>query len=182
VPHHDGDTLVIPVLRETVVVEKRLFLVEEVRITRTAVRERVQQPVTLRAEQIEIERLDADAASRPSEKGPSRPATRAPSGAVSQGVMMSSVLIGMFEKRERRDAGAHAVAGRRISRIACRDDGRRVDVSVDGVAASSEGEREHEGPIARFFRSLFGDDDDERAAPTARSTARRCAAATAPSP
>jgi uncharacterized protein (TIGR02271 family) len=59
VPHHDGDTLVIPVLRETLVVEKRLFLVEEVRITRTAVRDRVQQPVTLRAEEITIERLDA---------------------------------------------------------------------------------------------------------------------------
>jgi uncharacterized protein (TIGR02271 family) len=81
VPHHDGDTLVIPVLRETVVVEKRLVLVEEVRITRTAVTERVQQPVTLRAEQIEIERLDADAASRPSEKGPRGRQPEPPPGA-----------------------------------------------------------------------------------------------------
>ena len=81
VPHHDGDTLVIPVLRETVVVEKRLVLVEEVRITRTAVTERVQQPVTLRAEQIEIERLDADAVSEPSEKGPRGRQPEPPPGA-----------------------------------------------------------------------------------------------------
>jgi uncharacterized protein (TIGR02271 family) len=81
VPHHDGDTLVIPVLRETVVVEKRLVLVEEVRITRTAVTERLQQPVTLRAEQIEIERLDADAASGPSEKGPRGRQPEPPPGA-----------------------------------------------------------------------------------------------------
>jgi len=81
VPHHDGDTLVIPVLRETVVVEKRLVLVEEVRITRTAVTERLQQPVTLRTEQIEIERLDAEAASESSEKGPRGRQPEPPPGA-----------------------------------------------------------------------------------------------------
>lgn len=72
-PRYEGDTLVIPVLVETVVVEKRLLLVEEVRITRTPIRERTRQPVTLRAERIAIERLDPDPGSEPRERGP--PAT-----------------------------------------------------------------------------------------------------------
>jgi uncharacterized protein (TIGR02271 family) len=83
-PHYDGDTLVIPVLVETVVVEKRLLLVEEVRITRTPVKEHSRQPVTLRAERIAIERLDADPRSEPDERGPRGQATHAPRGHLSE--------------------------------------------------------------------------------------------------
>jgi uncharacterized protein (TIGR02271 family) len=79
-PYYDGDTLVIPVLTETVVVEKRLLLVEEVRISRRPVKERSRQPVTLRAERIEIERLDAEPASEPHERGPRGQANQPPRG------------------------------------------------------------------------------------------------------
>ena len=83
-PHYDGDTLVIPVLVETLVVEKRLLLVEEVRITRTPVKERSRQPVTLRAERISIERLEAEPRPEPDERGPPGQATHAPRGHLSQ--------------------------------------------------------------------------------------------------
>ena len=83
-PHYEGDTLVVPVLVETVVVEKRLLLVEEVRITRTPVSELTRQPVTLRAERISIERLDAEPAPEPHERGPQGQATHAPQGHLSQ--------------------------------------------------------------------------------------------------
>ena len=83
VPRYDGDTLVIPVLVETVVVEKRLLLVEELRITRTPITERSRQPVTLRAERMTIERLDPDPGSTPQERGPEGQATHAPRGHLS---------------------------------------------------------------------------------------------------
>ncbi|HEX9933211.1 MAG TPA: YsnF/AvaK domain-containing protein [Allosphingosinicella sp.] len=58
----EGNTTVIPVVEEQLVVEKRLVLVEEIHIHRktTTVVEGV--PVTLRAERAEIERATGDAA------------------------------------------------------------------------------------------------------------------------
>lgn len=58
--YSEGDTLVIPVVEEVLVVEKRMLLKEEVRITKRAVRESSPQEVTLRSERVEVERLPAD--------------------------------------------------------------------------------------------------------------------------
>lgn len=61
-PRQEGDTLVVPVLEETLVVEKRLRLVEELRITvRREQQTAAPQSVTLRREEILVER-DAPAA------------------------------------------------------------------------------------------------------------------------
>lgn len=56
-PHYEGDTLVLPILEEVLVVEKRLVLREEVRITPK--REEVRDPQThsLRREHVEVERV-----------------------------------------------------------------------------------------------------------------------------
>ena len=54
---YEGDTMVIPVVEEEVVVQTRLKLVEEVRITRRQVERTVERPVTLRKEEVVIERL-----------------------------------------------------------------------------------------------------------------------------
>ena len=53
---HEGDTLVIPVVREELVVEKRLVLVEEIRITRRVTEATHSQEVTLRQEELVIDR------------------------------------------------------------------------------------------------------------------------------
>jgi uncharacterized protein (TIGR02271 family) len=55
---YEGDTMIIPVLREVVVVEKRLMLVEEVHITKRKVEAHVPQKITLRKEAIQVNRLD----------------------------------------------------------------------------------------------------------------------------
>ncbi len=52
----EGDTTVIPVLEEVVVVEKRLMLREEVRITRTRTTVPDERTVVLRKEEAVIER------------------------------------------------------------------------------------------------------------------------------
>jgi uncharacterized protein (TIGR02271 family) len=74
-PRYEGDTLVIPVIEEVVVTEKRLVLTEEIRVTRVHGTHRAPQSVELRKEHIDIERLEppsptADPAG--AEPGPAR--------------------------------------------------------------------------------------------------------------
>lgn len=55
-PWEEGDVLVIPVVEEILVVEKRLILREEVRVRRQRQVDHVEQPVTLRSMQALVER------------------------------------------------------------------------------------------------------------------------------
>jgi uncharacterized protein (TIGR02271 family) len=52
----EGDTVIIPVLEEQLVVEKRLVLKEELRITLRRSEERARQSITLRSEEAIVER------------------------------------------------------------------------------------------------------------------------------
>lgn len=56
-PRQEGDVLVLPVLEEVVVVERRLRLKEEIRITKRVTEARDPQTVTLRSEDVKIERI-----------------------------------------------------------------------------------------------------------------------------
>ena len=55
---YEGKTLVMPVLEEVLVVEKRLRLKEEIRITAKFVQQPVSERVVLRKEQVNVERFD----------------------------------------------------------------------------------------------------------------------------
>ena len=55
---YEGDTLVVPVFEEVLVVERRLRIKEELRITRIRHEEHYQDTVSLKAEQVEVERFD----------------------------------------------------------------------------------------------------------------------------
>ncbi len=56
----EGDVVIVPVLEEVLVVEKRLVLKEELHIRRHVARENVEVPVTLRKERAVIERVTAE--------------------------------------------------------------------------------------------------------------------------
>ena len=56
-PHYEDGVLVIPILEEVLVVEKRLLLKEEVRVTKRQKHISKPQHVTLRREVVDIERL-----------------------------------------------------------------------------------------------------------------------------
>jgi len=58
VARQDGDTLIVPILEEVLVVEKRLRIKEEVHITRTTRQEQFSDSVVLRSENVAIERFD----------------------------------------------------------------------------------------------------------------------------
>jgi stress response protein YsnF len=55
---YEGDTLVVPVLEEVLVVERRLRIKEELRITRTRREEHHAETVLLKSEQVSVERFD----------------------------------------------------------------------------------------------------------------------------
>lgn len=55
----DG-VLIVPVVREEIVVQKRLVLVEELRISKQITKERDPQTITLLKEEIEVERIPTD--------------------------------------------------------------------------------------------------------------------------
>jgi uncharacterized protein (TIGR02271 family) len=62
---HEGQTLIVPVLEEVLVVEKRLRLKEEIRITARAVQHIASEQVTLREEQVDVRRYDDSGSAAP---------------------------------------------------------------------------------------------------------------------
>jgi stress response protein YsnF len=56
VPRMEGDTYIIPVVKEVLFVRKALVLTEEVRLHRKTFTEQVEQPVTVRSQRAVVER------------------------------------------------------------------------------------------------------------------------------
>jgi uncharacterized protein (TIGR02271 family) len=56
---NEGETLIIPVVEERLVVEKRLFLREEIHVHRRRTVTQFRQNVTLRSQEVIVERRDA---------------------------------------------------------------------------------------------------------------------------
>jgi stress response protein YsnF len=63
---YEGDTLVVPIVEEVLVVERRLRIKEELRITRTRREERHAETVMLKVEQVSVEHFD-ESGKRPSQ-------------------------------------------------------------------------------------------------------------------
>ena len=59
---YEGDTMIIPVVREVLTVQKRLLVVEELHVTKSQVQTQESQQVTLRKEEVRVERLGPDQA------------------------------------------------------------------------------------------------------------------------
>ncbi|MBC7795597.1 MAG: YsnF/AvaK domain-containing protein [Pyrinomonadaceae bacterium] len=57
---YEGETMIIPVMREAVFVEKRLVLVEELHVTKRLIENHNPQSVILRKEEVTVERMPVD--------------------------------------------------------------------------------------------------------------------------
>lgn len=57
---YEGDTMIIPVLKEEAVVVKKIYLVEELHVTRTTRQSQETETVTLRTEHVDITRVGTD--------------------------------------------------------------------------------------------------------------------------
>lgn len=58
---HEGDTLIIPILEEVLLLERRLRIKEELHITRHQRHQRHAETVMLKSEQVSVERFDGSA-------------------------------------------------------------------------------------------------------------------------
>lgn len=56
---YEGDIMIIPVMEEVPVVEKRLRLKEELRVTKRQITTQRTEPVRLRTEEVQVERIPA---------------------------------------------------------------------------------------------------------------------------
>ncbi len=56
---HEGDTVIVPVVKEVLRIEKQFILVEEIHVVKRVVEQRHVETVKLRHEQAEVERIDA---------------------------------------------------------------------------------------------------------------------------
>jgi len=54
---HEGDVMIIPVVQEQLVMQKRLVLVEELRVRKQVVETHQPQSVTLRREEVDVRRI-----------------------------------------------------------------------------------------------------------------------------
>ncbi len=63
---YEGDTMIISVLEEVVVVEKRLMLVEEIHVTKRQIQTEEMQQITLRKEDVTVTRQPAPGEEQPS--------------------------------------------------------------------------------------------------------------------
>jgi uncharacterized protein (TIGR02271 family) len=57
----EGDLTIFPVMEEVLVLEKRLYLKEEIHVRRQRITEHVEIPVTLRQQRAVVERIDPEA-------------------------------------------------------------------------------------------------------------------------
>lgn len=60
----EGDTLIVPLLEEVLVVQKQLLLKEEVHISKKRTEQHHPEQVTLRSEQVSVERIEQTAKQR----------------------------------------------------------------------------------------------------------------------
>jgi uncharacterized protein (TIGR02271 family) len=56
---YEGDKMIIPVVKEVVVIEKRLLLVEELHVNKRKVETKVQQEIPIKREEVLVEREPA---------------------------------------------------------------------------------------------------------------------------
>jgi len=165
----EGDTLVIPVLEETLVVEKRLVLHEELRLTRIRRNISRRQRVPLRRERVFVERLPAQLHAQPP-AGQTHQLRGGSQASASQSdrssMMATTTVIAVFDNYEDAQAAkadlADIVPDSDVKITANQSVGGPTEHVIRHGTEQGDGQSFGER-IAHFFRSLFGPDDEHHA-------------------
>jgi uncharacterized protein (TIGR02271 family) len=140
---YEGDTFIVPVLEEVLVVEKRYRIKEELHITRLRHASRHQQTVPLRDEHVTIERFDDGNGGQPSSN-------------LTKEATMAHTLAAVFEHRGDADRAKAELLNAGFSgsdvRVAAGPGGSTDSTQVTDDSIS--------GGIMHFFSNLFGSDDN----------------------
>lgn len=168
-PRQQGDTLIVPVLEEVLVVNKVWRLKEEIHLTRSERQIPHTQAVTLHAEQANVEHFDAadDAADAGGPAAPFR--TDAPSSSPSgpgagtspQETIMANTLVGVYEN----SADAQATYDE-LKAAGFGDDALQISSAPDSTTArrdADSGEQSFGASVRSFFHRIFGNEQREHA-------------------
>ena len=137
---YEGDTFIVPVLEEVLVVEKRYRIKEELHITRLRRSSRHQQTVPLRAEHLTVERFDDGDGGQPS-------------STLTKEATMAHTLAAVFEHRGDADRAKTELLNAGFSGNAVRL------ASGTGTQAQASTDDSIGGSIVQFFNNLFSNDD-----------------------
>jgi uncharacterized protein (TIGR02271 family) len=157
----DG-TLVVPLLEETLVLQKKILLKEELRITRVRHDVRHRQRIPLRREQVSVERLPASKNWFPGEAAHDNSGGERAGAAFRHRRDTMATVVAVFDnyseaEQARTDLVESGVPERDVNITANEATGAQLShLDTGDEAHLGFGER-----IAHFFRSLFGSDDDE---------------------
>lgn len=138
---YEGDTFIVPVLEEVLVVEKRYRIKEELHITRLRRASRHRQTVPLRAEHVTVERFDDGDGGQPSSN-------------LTKEATMAHTLAAVFEHRGDADRAKAELLNAGFSGSAVRL------ASGTGTQTQESADDSIGGSIMHFFSNLFGTDDN----------------------
>jgi len=164
----EGNTLVIPVLEETLVLEKKLLLREEIRITRTRREQRRREHVPLRRECAVIERLPASDHMSATENEVDQPSGGQHAAAIQPDrrlTMATTTFVAVFDnysdaQNAKTDLGSTGIPDSDIRITANESSGASME-HVGVRSAEQDDDASFGERVAHFFRSLFGSDDTE---------------------
>ncbi|USX20606.1 YsnF/AvaK domain-containing protein [Oxalobacteraceae bacterium OTU3REALA1] len=145
---YEGDTFIVPVLEEVLVVEKRYRIREELHITRLRHASRHQETVPLRAEHVTVERFDDGDGGQPSTT-------------FTKEATMAHTLAAVFEQRGDADRAKAELLNAGFSSSAVRlasGTGTQTQASTQTSSAASTDDSIG-GSIMQFFSSIFGNDE-----------------------
>ena len=145
---YEGDTFIVPVLEEVLVVEKRYRIKEELHITRLRQASRHQQTVPLRAEHVTVERFDDGNGGQPTTT-------------LTKEATMAHTLAAVFEQRGDADRAKAELLNAGFSSSAVRlASGTGTQTQASTQTSSAAGTDDSiGGSIMHFFSSIFGNDE-----------------------
>ncbi|USX26736.1 YsnF/AvaK domain-containing protein [Oxalobacteraceae bacterium OTU3CINTB1] len=149
---YEGDTFIVPVLEEVLVVEKRYRIKEELHITRLRHASQHQETVPLRAEHVTVERFDDGDGGQPLTT-------------LTKEATMAHTLAAVFEQRGDADRAKAELLNAGFSssavRLASGTGTLTQESTQSGNAAGSAAGTDDSigGSIMHFFSSIFGNDE-----------------------
>lgn len=172
-PRQEGDTLIVPVLEEVLVVEKQLRLKEELRITRHQREVHAPQTVVLQSQQVRIERFDEKASTGGTPTPANAPKedeiilASLPGNLLKESIMVHT-LIGVYENYSQAQGALDALVASGFDRgdleLSPAESSAEARQASLGTTRSTEGteERSFGSGVRNFFSNIFGGNDEYR--------------------
>lgn len=161
----EGDTWIVPVLEEVLIIDKQLRLKEELHITRRSRQVPMRQTVILKSEQASVEQFDEGRESSEDETLSNRPKQENPEPDASAGhspfkeTIMAHTLVGVYDNSSQAQAAYNELVAEGFDK-----NHLQMSPSDETGMAGDASQRANEGEgmgasIGNFFRRIFGGEE-----------------------